>query len=317
MRTPGNLSCSYQCEDERNLDLSTPKSNTIHASDKIHTDIDLARCLKTSNVVELDLVLKNIREYRLNEIYQDISIIFKYNVLFCDAYNTMAVNTFFAILDKLLEMEKSIMNPNHFKTIEYKQLFKEKIKGIDISTSRSAILSKVPVHNMLKKHVDIKKNIKGFTSKLFVSIFFALEYIESVIFGLPERINCIIMCLPDLKSDNINFNIHMNLNLMLYTGLAYIVQTNLKKILRYYFHFSEARGNRFIYGRYIFENKDTLYLLDAMFYFDDSDISDIYAFFESLEGKCIYELNLNKETEPIIENLSNKLIYKIIGYFSK
>ncbi|TBU12187.1 hypothetical protein CWI38_0860p0010, partial [Hamiltosporidium tvaerminnensis] len=175
MRTPGNLSCSYQCEDERNLDLSTPKSNTIHASDKIHTDIDLARCLKTSNVVELDLVLKNIREYRLNEIYQDISIIFKYNVLFCDAYNTMAVNTFFAILDKLLEMEKSIMNANHFKTIEYKQLFKEKIKGIDISTSRSAILSKVPVHNMLKKHVDIKKNIKGFTSKLFVSIFFALE----------------------------------------------------------------------------------------------------------------------------------------------
>ncbi|TBU04534.1 hypothetical protein CWI36_0750p0010, partial [Hamiltosporidium magnivora] len=117
MRTPGNLSCSYQCEDERNLDLSTPKSNTIHASDKIHTDIDLARCLvshlsysapvlETSNVVELDLVLKNIREYRLNEIYQDISIIFKYNVLFCDAYNTMAVNTFFAILDKLLEMEK-------------------------------------------------------------------------------------------------------------------------------------------------------------------------------------------------------------------
>ncbi|TBU10723.1 hypothetical protein CWI38_1585p0020, partial [Hamiltosporidium tvaerminnensis] len=96
MRTPGNLSCSYQCEDERNLDLSTPKSNTIHASDKIHTDIDLARCLvshlsysapvlETSNVVELDLVLKNIREYRLNEIYQDISIIFKYNVLFCDA----------------------------------------------------------------------------------------------------------------------------------------------------------------------------------------------------------------------------------------
>ncbi|TBU09514.1 hypothetical protein CWI39_0065p0020 [Hamiltosporidium magnivora] len=283
MRTPGNLSCSYQCEDERNLDLSTPKSNTIHASDKIHTDIDLARCLvshlsysapvlETSNVVELDLVLKNIREYRLNEIFQDISIIFKYNVLFCDAYNTMAVNTFFAILDKLLEMEKSIMNANHFKTIEYKQLFKEKIKGIDISTSRSAILSKVTVHNMLKKHVDIKKNIKGFTSKLFVSIFFALEYIESVIFGLPERINCIIMCLPDLK---------------------------------------------FIYGRYIFENKDTLYLLDVMFYFDDSDISDIYAFFESLEGKCIYELNLNKETEPIIENLSNKLIYKIIGYFSK
>ncbi|TBU04636.1 hypothetical protein CWI37_0108p0030 [Hamiltosporidium tvaerminnensis] len=278
MRTPGNLSCSYQCEDERNLDLSTPKSNTIHASDKIHTDIDLARCLR-HQIVELDIVLKNIREYRLNEIYQDISIIFKYNVLFCDAYNTMAVNTFFAILDKLLEMEKNIMNDNHFRTMEYKQLFKEKIEEIDISTSRSTILSKVPVLKILKKYVDIKKKNEGFTSKLYVSIFFALEFIESIIFRFPAEIEHIMNRNSYFYPQNCDFDIHMNINLILYTGLAYIIYL----------------------WEIIFENKDTLYLLDVMFYFDDSDISDIYACFESLEGKCRYELNLNKETEPIMK----------------